>query len=191
TEVNLAQLFRKRSATYGKATRWRQKVGDKWLKMTWRENQELVNSVIAGLDAIGARPGEVVGILSGTRWEWMAADWGIIGLGAVCVTIYPSNLAPLVAFIVNDSEAHFLFAENQAQYRKLLSIREHFPNVRKVILFQDAERFAADPWVMSFEDLRRASARSPREADAFAAERAAAIRPDDRLTLVYTSGTTG
>src|SRR5262249_46588722 len=40
-------------------------------------------------------------------------------------------------------------------------------------------------------DLRRASARMPRDADAFAAERAATIRPEDRLTLVYTSGTTG
>ena len=75
TEVNLAQLFRRRSATFGKTIRWRQQVGDEWLKMSWRENQVAVNSVIAGLDAIGAQPGEVIGILSGTRWEWMAADW--------------------------------------------------------------------------------------------------------------------
>src|SRR5262249_40974327 len=155
SEVNLAQMFRRRSDTFGRATRWRQQVGDKWLKMSWRENRELVNTVIAGLDAIGARPGDVIGIVSGTRWEWMAADWGIIGLGAVCVTIYPSNLAPLVAFIVNDSEARYLFAENRAQYEKLLSVRQQLPNVRKVILFQDAEHFAADPWVMSFDDLRR------------------------------------
>src|SRR5262249_60915059 len=50
---------------------------------------------------------------------------------------------------------------------------------------------AADPWPMPFADLRRASARTAKEADTFAAERAAAIRPEDRLTLVYTSGTTG
>jgi len=191
TETNFAQLFRNRSARYGKATRWRQKVGDKWVTMTWLENQALVNSLIAGLDALGARRGDVIGILSGTRWEWMAADWAIIGLGGVTVTIYPSNLAPLCAYIINDSGASYLFAENRTQFEKLLSIREQIPGVRKVILFQDAEHYAADPWVMSFDELRRLSPRSPREADAFAAQRAEEIRPGDRFTLVYTSGTTG
>jgi long-chain acyl-CoA synthetase len=190
-ESTLAQLFRARSATYGKATRWRQKVGDKWMTMTWRENLVLVNSLIAGLDALGARPGDAIGILSGTRWEWTAADWAIIGLGGVCVTVYPSNLAPLVAYICNDSDIRYLFAENRAQYQKLLGIRGQIPNVRKVILFEDAASAAGDPWVMSFNELRHLSPRSLKEADAFAAARAAAIRPEDRFTLVYTSGTTG
>jgi long-chain acyl-CoA synthetase len=159
--------------------------------MTWRENQALVNNLIAGLDVLGVQPGEVVGIVSNTRWEWMAADWAVIGLGAVCVTIYPSNVPATLAFIVNDSEAHYLFAENRAQYEKLLSIRDQMSGVRKVILFDDAEQFAADPWVMSFDDLLGLSRHTPAEADALASERAASIRPQDRLTLVYTSGTTG
>ncbi|HST89350.1 MAG TPA: hypothetical protein VLJ14_13325, partial [Ktedonobacterales bacterium] len=58
TEVNLAQLFRNRSATYGDAPRWRQQHAGKQFSATWRENQALANSLIAGLDAIGARPGD-------------------------------------------------------------------------------------------------------------------------------------
>lgn len=190
-EATLAQLFRHRSATYGKAIRWKQKIGDTWVSQTWIENQAVVNALISGLDALGVRQGDVVGILSGTRWEWTAADWALIGLGAVSVTIYPSNLAPLCAFIINDSGASYIFAENREQCEKLRSIRDQIPGVRKVILFEDAEQYAGDSWVMSFAELQRLSPRSPQEADAFAAQRANEVRPEDRMTLVYTSGTTG
>jgi long-chain acyl-CoA synthetase len=191
TETTLAQLFRNRAATYGNAPRWRQRQGGGWQAMTWRENQAMVNELIAGLDALGAGPGDVIGILSNTRWEWMAADWAIIGLGGVSVTIYPSNVPATIAFILNDSDAHYVFVEDRSQYEKLVAIREQIPRVRRLILFEDAEELAGDPWVISFADLRRLSPRTPADADALAAARAEAIRPEDRLTLVYTSGTTG
>ena len=49
----------------------------------------------------------------------------------------------------------------------------------------------SDPWVISLADLLTLSKRSPKEQDAFAAQRASEIQPNDLLTLVYTSGTTG
>jgi long-subunit acyl-CoA synthetase (AMP-forming) len=64
-----------------------------WQSATGLEKQELVNSLISGLDALGAIPGDRIGILSSTRWEWMAADWAVLGLGAVTVTLYPSKCA--------------------------------------------------------------------------------------------------
>ncbi|HEV2405590.1 MAG TPA: long-chain fatty acid--CoA ligase, partial [Ktedonobacterales bacterium] len=191
TEVNLAQLFRNRSAQYTDKMRWREKRDGKLLSATFRENQQIVNRLIAGLDALGVRPGDVVGIVSDTRWEWMAADWAIIGLGAVTLAVYPSNMPATNSFILNDAGARFLFIEDHTQYDKLQSIRNEIPGVQKVIMFGDAEQVAGDPWTMSFDALLALSPRAPAEADALAAERAAAIRPEDRLTLVYTSGTTG
>ncbi len=190
-ESNLALLFRERAARYGDRMRWRELRPGAPRQMSWGENQAFVNRLIAGLDALGARPGDVIGILSATRWEWMAADWAIIGFGAACVTLYPSNTPAVCEFILNDSGARYLFAEDADQYHKLLGVRERIPGVRKVILFQDAERFAGDDWAMSFDDLAHLSPRDDAAADTFAAERAAAIRPEDRFTLVYTSGTTG
>ncbi|HEU5440881.1 MAG TPA: long-chain fatty acid--CoA ligase [Ktedonobacterales bacterium] len=191
TEVNLAQVFRNRAVQYGDKPRWRALGSGAQPQMTWRENQRLVNALLAGLDALGARPGDMIGILSGTRWEWMAADWAIIGLGATCVTLYPSNTPAVCEFILNDSGVCYLFAEDEGQYQKLLGIRAQIPNVRKVILFQDAERHAGDDWVLGFDALQRLSTLSPEQADALAAQRAETIRPEDRFTLVYTSGTTG
>ncbi len=175
--------------------------------MTWREHLALVNQLIAGLDALGAAPGDAIAILSGTRWEWMAADWAIFGLGGVTVTIYPSNVPSVVAFILTDSRTRYVFAENRAQYEKLLGLRDELPEVRKVILFDDGDELTqqqastaggtADDggddsgWAMSFAALRALSRRSTSEADAFAAARADEIAADDRLSIIYTSGTTG
>lgn len=194
SEINLAQLFRNRAAMYGDAVRWRQQVYGTWLSATWRQNQAIVNSLIAGLDVLGARRGEVIGILSNTRWEWMAADWAILGLGAVSTALYPSQVASNFAFILNDVGARYLFVEGKDQYRTLASIRHEIPHVRKLILFDDAAEIAdaADnPWVISFDQLRHLSQRTPAEADAFAAQCAAAIQPHDRAAIIYTSGTTG
>ncbi len=188
---NLAQMFRVRSAYFGDAVRWRQVVNGSWTSMTWRENAALVTELIAGLDALGVRPGESIGILSKTRWEWLVADWAILGLGGVTITLYPSNTPETIEFMVNDADVRYLFVEDRSQYEKMLSIREKVPGIRKLILFSDAEQVSADPWVMPFADLRTCGGRSPAEAEALAAQRAEAIRPDDPSSIVYTSGTTG
>jgi long-chain acyl-CoA synthetase len=191
SEANLAQMFRSRSAEYADAVRWRAKHGETWDEATWRKNQSLVNSVISGLDALGIAAGEAIAIISGTSWEWMVADWGIIGLGGVTVAVYPSTVPATLDFILNDSGTVAIFAENQEQYKKLAAIKAQLPLVRKLILFDDTITALEDDWVMSFAELSRLSTRTDAEADAFAAEHAAAIKPDDRATLVYTSGTTG
>ncbi len=188
---NLAELFRDRSVRYGSAVRWRQKRNEEWQGATWLENQQLVNALISGLDTLGAIPGDRIGILSNTRWEWMAADWAILGLGAVTVTLYPSNVPEMLADMVQNSGARFLFVENNEQYEKLLSVRRLIPDVRCLIVFDEWERAAPDSWWLSFTDLCHLTRLTPAEADGFAASRARDIAPDDLASIVYTSGTTG
>lgn len=190
-EQNLAQLFRNRSRAYADSVDWRQKRDGKWMSATWGENQRLVNSLIVGLDELGARQGDRIGILSNTRWEWLAVDWAVFGLGAITVTIYPSLTPSTIATLLNDSGTGLLFVEDREQYEKLASIRSSIPNVRKLILFDDDEAAHTDAWAMGFDDFVSMSRRTPDDADAFAAARAAALTPDDIATIVYTSGTTG
>src|SRR5215472_15850704 len=139
SEANLAQMFRSRSAQYADVVRWRAKRGDTWDEATWRENQSLVNGVVSGLDALGIAAGETIAIISGTRWEWMVADWGIIGLGGATVAVYPSTVPTTLEFILNDSGTVAIFVENQEQYRKLIAIKAQLPLVRKLILFDNAD----------------------------------------------------
>jgi len=214
-ETNLAQLFRNRSARFGGAIRWQQRrqgrQRDGWLSATYREQELMVTCVMSELDALGVRPGDTVGILSNTRWEWVIADWAVTGLGAITTTLYPSLTAETVAFILRDSAARYLFVEDHAQCEKICSMRADLPQLHTLILFDGSAppestqstiaqsnvardsvaQLPNDPLVLSFSALLTLRSRSPEEADAFAAARARAIGPDDPAALIYTSGTTG
>lgn len=191
TEPNLAQLFRARSDRYADMARWRQREGQAWRSATYRENQRLVNRLVCGLDALGARPGDAIGILSGTRWEWPLADWAAVGLGGFTVTLYQTLTPDTVEYILHDSAARYLFIDNAQQYEKVRGVRAQLPQLEKIVIFDEDARVLSDPLVISFSDLLRLSARTDEEADGFAAERARQIQPDDTAGLIYTSGTTG
>lgn len=188
---NLALLFRERSARYAESVRWREKVDGVWRSATGAENRSLVNEVISGLDALGAVRGDRIGILSETRWEWTVTDWAILGLGGVTVTLYANQVPEMLATMIADSGARFVFAENARQLDKLASVRARMPELRKVILFDAPPGGTVDDWTLTLDELRRLSPRTASEADDFAAARAGVIQPDDMASIVYTSGTTG
>lgn len=150
-----------------------------------------MTQLISGLHALGARPGDAVGILSGTRWEWIVADWGITGLGGVTTALYPSLPQQTLAYMLRDSAARYLFSEDERQLKKLRDVLDELPQLRRLIVFDESTYTQADARVLSFGALLSLSPCTPEEADCFAQERARQIRPDDRAALIYTSGTTG
>ena len=60
-----------------------------------------------------------VGIVSGTRYEWILADLGIMcGAAAATTTVYPSTNEEDTAYILSDSECQVVFAEDDTQDRQ-------------------------------------------------------------------------
>jgi long-chain acyl-CoA synthetase len=186
---SIVGLFQETVAAQGgrPAARFRQ--GDGWQSRTWAEMSEDRRLVAAGLLELGLEAGERVNILSNTSYRWMLADLGAQTAGAEPVAIYQSNLPDEVQYIVEDSGAVIVFAEDRAQLSKLLQVRARIPKVRKVIVMNDD----ADPddWILRWSEL---VARGREHLGAHEAElerRVAAVGPETVLTLIYTSGTTG
>ena len=195
-EEHVVAMFRNRSVRFADAPRWRARGADGWRGATWRQNQLLVNELIAGLSALGVHQGERVAILSETRWEWLAADWAILGLGAVTVPLYSSLTADAIGYMLTDSGAEYAFVENQEQYEKLLHAGA--TSLKALIAFDpiapaapdDPQAAASQLRSMSFDDLRGLSGYTPEQAEELARTAAARIRPEDRASVIYTSGTT-
>ena len=59
----------------------------------------------------GVNPGDRVGLMSKTRYEWTLADFAIWFAGAVTVPIYETSSAEQVAWILSDSGAVACFTE--------------------------------------------------------------------------------
>ena len=126
--------------------------------------------------------------------EWALADWSCIMSGLVVVTVYPTLPADQVLYILRDSGARAIFAEDGEQMAKVLQVHDQLDVLRNVIVF-DAEaagrgREHAGLTVESLDDLERSGRAVAPPADEWEQE-AHRARPSDRATLIYTSGTTG
>jgi long-chain acyl-CoA synthetase len=167
-----------------------------WKDYSWADYGAMARAFGLGLAELGVRRADVVAILGQTRHEWVVADVGAIGIGAVTVGLYPT-LAPegigSMHYVLDHSEAKVLVVESAATFKeKIAPIASKLPRLQHIIVWDDADAARAiDPRVVSFDDVKalgeKAHARDP-----LAWQRASeAAMPGDLALLIYTSGTTG
>jgi long-chain acyl-CoA synthetase len=158
---------------------WRHLSDGQWHDVTFTDAAEWVMELASGLVHWGLRPGERVCVLADTRVEWSAVELAVLAAGGIVVPIYPSSAPEECAWIIGDSGAVLVVAENDAQRDKVESIRERVPALRDVIAIEGG----------GLDELRSRGRTSPVPVELD--DRRAAIDPDDPTVIIYTSGTTG
>ena len=191
TADTLAKMFWSRVEKSADRPAQMLKQGGVWKTLTWRETGDAVRELALGLIALGRQQGEAVALLSGSRAEWVQADFAIFSAGCITVPIYPTYPPDLVAYVVNDSGARTIIVEDPAQLAKVLEAREKMSALQHIIVVSGYEATQPPKMVHTWQMLRRLG----REASATHAEtlaqRIAAVKADDLASIVYTSGTTG
>ena len=185
----LARMFWARVDTTGAKPAQQFKQGGVWKTLSWRELGTAVREVALGLLALGRQKADAVGILSNSRAEWVQADFAIFSAGCRTIPIYPTYPPDLVRYIVNDAEIRTLIVEDPAQLAKVIEVRRDMPGLEQAVVMHGYE--GKEPWVLTWEALRRLGRDSEDTLKAELAGRVADGRPDDIATIVYTSGTTG
>lgn len=95
-----------------------------WQAISWKQTDERVRRIGAGLRAQGLGDEDRVSILCGTRVEWLLVDLGVMVAGGATTTIYPTTTPDDTAYILSDSGTVIAVVEDQGQVDKVLSIRE-------------------------------------------------------------------
>ena len=168
------------------ATAYSYPSGSGWKQVSWKQFGDQVKQIAMGLRALGLANEQRVAILCNTRYEWIAADFGILSAGGATTTIYPSNLAEECAYIINDSDTKFVIAENEEQVAKLSKVRGELKGVKHVISIDG--KASPDGWVLTLNELmEKGKAASQADWEAVCAS----VKNGDLATLIYTSGTTG
>ena len=182
-------MFHHRVRSTPDADAYYYKKGADWLTLNWKDVGIRARNIACGLRSLGVENEDRVCIQAGTRVEWILADMGILCSGAASTTIYPSSTPEEVRYIVNDSGARFVIAENDKQVAKLQAKRADLPKIVAVVVMDGSA--SADGWVLTLADLERRGA----EWDAAHAGEydriADSVGPEQLATLIYTSGTTG
>ena len=156
----------------------RRRLGDDWVDVTAAEFRRQVVALAKGLIASGVEPGERVGLMSATRYEWTLADYAIWYAGAITVPIYETSSAEQVEWILEDSGAVAVFLETEKHKATFGEVKAGLPGVVHAWVIEEG----------AIEALVGAGSKTP---DREVAERREALTPDTLATLIYTSGTTG
>ncbi|MER7274876.1 AMP-binding protein [Dactylosporangium sp. NPDC000244] len=158
---------------------------------TWSELRQEVAEISRGLAEIGLRPGRHMLIMMSGRPEHWLVDLAAVHLGAVPSTVYPTLSPEQLRYLAVHSRAQVLVLEGAADLARWRPILPDLPDLRRIVLVDEP---APDDISLATVPLShvRAVGRTAHRADPEAFERRwRAIRPDQPVTLLYTSGTTG
>jgi len=152
-----------------------------WMPVTWRDFAAEVRAIAAGLIAAGVRPGDRVGLMSRTRFEWTLLDYAILTAGAVVVPIYPTSSLDQAEWILGDSGAVAVVVETDSHAEMIDAARAKLPAVARAWQI-DGSKFDGLP------ELKAGGAGiTPQQVE----ERRRSRGARDLAEIVYTSGTTG
>ena len=166
------------------------KVDGAYRGISFRNVRETVERFALGLSQLGVRPGDMIGLISENRPEWVVADMGLMCLGAVSVPVYPTFTPKQIEFIFNDAGVKFAIVSNQTQLNKLLKIVDNVKTLQHLIVMND-KGTTEDKRVNRFSALLKAGESRLSEGVSPVSEAVRTIQPHDLLTVIYTSGTTG
>lgn len=187
----VCSIFRNTVAKLPDAEAMKWKVGDAWQAKTWAQYADEVDACAAGLLAHGLQKGDFVNILMGNCPEHYVADVATLHAGGTPVTLYNTLAPDQIEYIVNHSEAKYLFVGDPELYARIAPIRDRIPGVRAIFLLQGAQDVSGDARIASFDDLLARGRAAGVAGRNDVAARTASVGPDDLATLIYTSGTTG
>src|SRR5919112_3135429 len=177
---NLNDLLTERVRSHPEAALIERKSADgsRWDAMSAREFDAAVVAVAKGLVARGVAPGDRVGIMSRTRYEWTLLDWAIWAAGAVPIPLYETSSAEQVHWILTDSAVSVLVVETAQHAAVVGSVRTEAPDLRDVLVLDEGavETLVADGAGIPEDDIHR---------------RRGLANLSDVATIIYTSGTTG
>jgi long-chain acyl-CoA synthetase len=158
--------------------------------ITWVQAREQALRLAAGFIALGLQPGERVALMLPNRSEHVLADFGVVHAGGVPVTFYATLAAEQVGFVAEDCSARIAVLDGAAELARWQPVLAQLPALKKIIVRDSAACPPGDLYLSwaNFAALGRERYAAEPEA---VAGRVAAITPDDPVTLLYTSGTTG
>ncbi|MDE3075525.1 MAG: AMP-binding protein [Chloroflexota bacterium] len=145
-------------------------------RISWGELNARTNRLANALLGLGAQHGDRVLLLLGNSPEFIEAYYALAKIGCISAPVLPGSVAGEVAFIATSLRARFVIAE-AASAPLLRELAGSLDTVQAMIGLGPGHNLPYD-----YHELgSRAGTEEP----------AATVKPDDLLTVKFTSGTTG
>ena len=163
-----------------------------WQTWSWQRALGAVRALASGLAALGFTPGQNLAIVGDNRPHLYLMFIAVQALRGVPVPMYQDAVAAEMAFVLEDAEVHFAFAENQEQVDKMLELRESVSGLTHII-YDDPRgmRNYSQPGLISVDELMALGSQHDQAHPQLFDDSVAQVQSDDVAVILYTSGTTG
>lgn len=183
--LNLTSLVERHRANSADPVLYRRQMSPgNWQPVRASEFYRMVADLAKGMIAAGIHPGDRVGIMSRTRFEWTVIDFAIWYAGAISVPVYETNAPAQAAWALSHSEATAVFVEDEKLLGRIKEAEELSASAEEPMQLKHR-------WVIENGDLDELSARASEVSDEQLEQARTRATCDDIATIVYTSGTTG
>lgn len=177
-DANIADLLAKRVEATPDRPLFAVPDGDGWRDISAADFQTAVIALAKGFVAAGIQPGEKVGFLARTTYEWTLVDFALFYAGAVMVPIYETSSPSQIQWILEDSGAIAVMVESPEHFARLDEVRGDLPLLREV-------------WQLHLGAIDALTAQGASVTDAEIERLRSIAVGSDIATLIYTSGSTG
>ncbi|WP_313987572.1 AMP-binding protein [uncultured Rothia sp.] len=183
--LNLTSIVERHRADSSNPVLYRRQMSPgNWQPVRAQQFHQMVTDLAKGMIAAGIRPGDRVGIMSRTRFEWTVIDFAIWYAGAISVPVYETNAPAQAAWALAHSEATAIFVEDEKLLARIAEAEEFASTTEEPMQLKHR-------WVIENGDLDALSARASEVSDEQLEKVRSTAGCDDLATIVYTSGTTG
>lgn len=176
--ANATDLLVKRLAAAPDAALFAVPRGSEWVDVSTAEFHAQVVALAKGFVAAGIEPGDKIGLMCKTRYEWTLIDFAVWFAGALLVPIYETSSPSQVQWILSDSGATSVLVETPDQFARFDEVHGDLPEVSRV-------------WQIDLGDLDKIAAAGVEVPDEEIERRRNLAVGSDMATLIYTSGSTG
>lgn len=177
-DANVADLLAKRVEATPDRALFSVPQGDGWRDISAADFETAVIALAKGFAAAGIQPGEKVGFLARTTYEWSLVDFALFYAGAVMVPIYETSSPSQIQWILEDSGAIALIVESPEHFARVDEVRGDLPLLREV-------------WQLHLGAIDTLTAQGASVSDEEIQRRRNLAVGSDIATLIYTSGSTG
>ena len=177
-DANVADLLAKRVEATPDRALFSVPQGDGWRDITAADFETAVIALAKGFAAAGIQPGEKVGFLARTTYEWSLVDFALFYAGAVMVPSYETSSPSQIQWILEDSGAIALLVESPEHFARVDEVRGDLPLLREV-------------WQLHLGAIDTLTAQGASVSDEEIQRRRNLAVGSAIATLIYTSGSTG